>query len=112
MPHNAFNTLKSFQPSAGKSGQYYSLPELAKTFPNVKRLPFSIRVVLESPRGRYAIEIKRSLSPAPSKGLAQGASDISAVRRYIVYPGDTRFPCDAATEAVPMTSLMAELGGW
>jgi aconitate hydratase len=48
MAHNAFDTLRTFQPSAGKSGQYYSLPELAKTFPNVKRLPVSIRVVLES----------------------------------------------------------------
>jgi aconitate hydratase len=48
MPHNAFNTLKSFQPAAGKSGQYYSLPALAQTFPNVKRLPVSIRIVLES----------------------------------------------------------------
>src|SRR5690349_18277371 len=48
MAHNAFNTLKTFQPVAGKSGQYYSLPELAKTFPSVKRLPISIRIVLES----------------------------------------------------------------
>jgi aconitate hydratase A / 2-methylisocitrate dehydratase len=48
MPHNAFNTLKSFQTSTGKSGQVYSLPELAKTFPNVKRLPVSVRIVLES----------------------------------------------------------------
>src|SRR3954468_10926394 len=48
MAHNAFNTLKSFQPAAGKTGQYYSLPALAQTFPNVKRLPVSIRVVLES----------------------------------------------------------------
>ncbi len=48
MPHNAFNTLKTFQPAAGKSGQYYSLPALAATFPNVKRLPVSIRIVLES----------------------------------------------------------------
>src|SRR6185369_12345453 len=48
MAHNAFNTLKTFQPAAGKSGQYYSLPALAATFPNVKRLPVSIRIVLES----------------------------------------------------------------
>src|SRR5258708_28946678 len=48
MPHNSFNTLKTFQPSPGKSGQYYSLPALAATFPNVKRLPISIRIVLES----------------------------------------------------------------
>ncbi|MGZ5061534.1 MAG: aconitate hydratase AcnA [Usitatibacter sp.] len=48
MPHNAFNTLKTFQTSTGKSGQLYSLPALAATFPNVKRLPISIRIVLES----------------------------------------------------------------
>jgi aconitate hydratase len=48
MPHNAFNTLKTFQPAAGKTGQYYSLPALAATFPSVRRLPISIRIVLES----------------------------------------------------------------
>jgi aconitate hydratase A / 2-methylisocitrate dehydratase len=48
MAHNAFNTLKTFQPAAGKTGQYYSLPALAQAFPAVKRLPVSIRIVLES----------------------------------------------------------------
>ena len=48
MAHNSFNTLKTFQPSPGKTGQYYSLPALAQAFPNVKRLPISIRIVLES----------------------------------------------------------------
>ncbi len=48
MANNPFNTLKTFQPSAGKSGQYHSLPALAQAFPNVKRLPVSIRIVLES----------------------------------------------------------------
>ncbi len=46
--HNLHNTLQNFHTTAGKSGQYYSLPELAKTFPTVKRLPVSIRIVLES----------------------------------------------------------------
>jgi aconitate hydratase len=48
MPHNAFDTFKVFQPGPGKSGQFYSLPALAETFPSVKRLPVSIRIVLES----------------------------------------------------------------
>src|SRR5258706_4187631 len=47
MPHNAFNTLKTL-PGAPQAGQFYSLPELAKTFPSVARLPVSIRIVLES----------------------------------------------------------------
>ncbi len=48
MPHNAFDTLKTFQPAPGKTGQFYSLPALAEKFPNVRRLPVSIRIVLES----------------------------------------------------------------
>ena len=48
MPHNIHNTLKSFSLTSGKTGQYYSLPELAKTYPNVAKLPVSIRIVLES----------------------------------------------------------------
>jgi len=48
MPHNAFDTFKTFKTSTGKTGSLYSLPALAQTFPKVKRLPISIRVVLES----------------------------------------------------------------
>ena len=32
----------------GKRGSYFSLPELGKTFPNVNRMPHSMRIVLES----------------------------------------------------------------
>jgi aconitate hydratase len=45
---NTFDTLKSFQPAAGKTARYYSLPALAEKFPKVKRLPVSLRIVLES----------------------------------------------------------------
>jgi aconitate hydratase len=48
MPHNAFGTFKTFTTSTGKTASLYSLPALAATFPNVKRLPVSLRVVLES----------------------------------------------------------------
>ncbi|WP_026434601.1 aconitate hydratase [Acidovorax sp. JHL-9] len=41
-------TLKKFKTASGKSGQFYSLPALAKQFPQVSRLPVSIRIVLES----------------------------------------------------------------
>jgi aconitate hydratase len=47
MSHNAFNTAKTFQTGSGE-GKLYSLPELAKTFPSVNKLPVSIRIVLES----------------------------------------------------------------
>ncbi|MCZ8098132.1 MAG: aconitate hydratase AcnA, partial [Burkholderiales bacterium] len=48
MAHNAFKTLKELKLKSGKDGSFYSLPALAKTFPNVSRLPVSIRIVLES----------------------------------------------------------------
>ncbi|MDA8444654.1 aconitate hydratase [Paracidovorax valerianellae] len=49
VPRHAFaSTLKSFTTGSGKSGKFYSLQALAKQFPSVKRLPVSIRIVLES----------------------------------------------------------------
>jgi aconitate hydratase len=48
MPHAFANTLRTFQTASGKSGSFYSLPELEKTYPNISRLPVSIRIVLES----------------------------------------------------------------
>jgi len=48
-PAHAFaNTLKTFTTTSGKTGQLHSLPALARQFPNVKRLPLSLRIVLES----------------------------------------------------------------
>ncbi|MBL0125586.1 MAG: aconitate hydratase AcnA [Betaproteobacteria bacterium] len=48
MPHNLHNTHQTLTLKSGKTANYYSLPKLAETFPNVKRLPVSIRIVLES----------------------------------------------------------------
>src|SRR4029079_14539700 len=47
-PHAFGDTRKSFWTPSKKVGCFYSLPELAKRFPDVKRLPVSLRVVLES----------------------------------------------------------------
>src|SRR5258708_38182177 len=49
MPHNLFNALQSFAPTAGKTGQFYSLPQLEREGVGpISRLPVSIRIVLES----------------------------------------------------------------
>jgi aconitate hydratase len=49
MPHNLFNSLQTFTPADGKTGQLYSLPQLEKAgIGKVSRLPVSIRIVLES----------------------------------------------------------------
>ena len=54
---------------------------------------------------RYAIEVKRSLSPTVSKGFYLGCEDIKATKRYVVYPGKERYP---STDGIIVTSL-AEL---
>jgi uncharacterized protein len=64
-----------------------------------------IDLVFETPRGRHAIEIKRTLAPSISKGC----TDLDANTRHVVYPGTTRFPLDAETQAIPVTDLMAEI---
>ena len=43
-----YEELPSFKLSDSRVVHYYSLPDLAKKYPNVSRLPFSMRVVLES----------------------------------------------------------------
>ncbi|MDO4637730.1 MAG: aconitate hydratase AcnA [Lautropia sp.] len=48
MAHNIFDTLQTYTLASGKQASFYSLPALAKHFPNVSRLPVSIRIVLES----------------------------------------------------------------
>ena len=48
MPHAFANTVASFKTASGGSGKYFSLPKLAERYPNVKQLPVSIRLVLES----------------------------------------------------------------
>lgn len=42
------NFKKEFNFGKNKKGFYYSLPDLAKTYPNIQKLPVSLRIVLES----------------------------------------------------------------
>ena len=48
MSLNALDTLKDFTLKSGKTAKMHSLPALAEKYPNVKRLPVSVRIVLES----------------------------------------------------------------
>ena len=48
MPHAFASTLKTFKTASGKTGQFCSLPALTRQYPNIARLPVSLRIVLES----------------------------------------------------------------
>jgi uncharacterized protein len=58
---------------------------------------------------RYAIEIKRSLSPSLSKGFYMGSEDIGAEKRYVVYPGNEKFPLTKDVIAIPLADMVSEL---
>jgi aconitate hydratase len=47
-PHPFTATLDGFTTAGGVRGRFYSLPRLAQQFPNIHRLPVSLRIVLES----------------------------------------------------------------
>ncbi|UUX94655.1 aconitate hydratase AcnA [Aquabacterium sp. J223] len=47
-PHAFADTLQRFTTASGAGGQFYSLPALAQSLPGVRRLPVSLRLVLES----------------------------------------------------------------
>nr|WP_315187966.1 aconitate hydratase AcnA [uncultured Albidiferax sp.] len=47
-PHAFATTLQTFTTASGSTGQYWSLPALARQYPSIARLPVSIRIVLES----------------------------------------------------------------
>ncbi|MGQ3095892.1 MAG: aconitate hydratase AcnA, partial [Roseateles sp.] len=46
--HAFANTRADFKTASGTPGQFFSLPKLAETHPNVARMPVSLRIVLES----------------------------------------------------------------
>ena len=60
--------------------------------------------------GRWAIEVKRSISsPAPSKGFHLASDDVKATRRLVVYPGKEPYRIDAKTEVTPLDRLVRSL---
>ncbi len=73
MSHNLFNTLQTFKTEKGKSGQFYSLPQLEQEGVGpVSRLPVSIRIVLESVLRNFDGKRRRGGGRAHARQLAGG----------------------------------------
>lgn len=69
-----------------------------------------IDLVLEfKPGQRWAIEMKRSTSPALTKGFHIACEDLVAEKRFIVYPGDESYAIDKHTHVTPLGALMQTL---
>ena len=111
-PHTLFDTLQTFQYGAGKSGQYYSLPQLEKAGVGpVSKLPVSIRIVLESvlrnvDGTRVAEEDVRAL--ANWKAAAERTEEIPFVVARIVLQDFTGVPL--LVDLAAMRSAVSRLG--
>ena len=55
----------------------------------------------------WAVEIKRSLSPKVERGFHAACEDLAPMRKFVVYPGQERYPIAADIEAIPLTELAA-----
>ncbi len=58
---------------------------------------------------RWAIEIKRSVSPSLSRGFYTACEDIKATHKYVVYSGQDSFSLGQDVRAVSLFDLMGEL---
>lgn len=69
-----------------------------------------VDLVLTLPGGaRWAIEIKRNLSPKVERGFYHACEDLEPERRIVVYPGTEPFPLPNAIEVMSLHQLAQEL---
>lgn len=68
-------------------------------------------LVLELPRNRWrwAIEIKRGLTPNPGKGFHSARKALEPTCSFIVHSGDERYPLAKDIEAVGLKDMAAIL---
>ena len=57
-------------------------------------------------RDLWAVEVKRSLSPTPSRGFHVACDDVKATRRLLVYPGTDPYRLKGDVEVVPLTAVV------
>jgi predicted AAA+ superfamily ATPase len=112
-----FNTL-SGHPVAGPSWEGFVIENLLSAAPTGTASSFyrtsagaEIDLILDLPgaKGRWAIEVKRSLSPRVERGFHVARGDVGAHRSFVVYPGTTRYPLTAEVEAIGLHELAGEL---
>lgn len=107
------NTVRTFITGTGESGQFYSLPALAEQgFPSIKRMPVSLRIVLESVM-RHCDGLKVTKSDvcnlASWTAQQQGDYEIPFVVSRIVLQDFTGVPL--LVDLAAMRTKVAEIGG-
>ena len=104
-------------PVLGASWEGFVLESIIQSLSNKWRYSYyrtsgqtELDLVLEGARNEvFAIEIKRSIAPKVSKGFHSASDDIKATRKFVVYPGEDRFPLSHDTEAINLNAFFGEL---
>jgi predicted AAA+ superfamily ATPase len=87
------------------------LPEGGEAFFYRTRAGAEVDLVLLLPGGKvWAVEVKRSLAPKPSRGFHEALRDLRPEAAYVVYPGEETFPLTDRVMATPLGSLLQALG--
>jgi predicted AAA+ superfamily ATPase len=58
----------------------------------------------------WAVEVKRSLAPKAGRGFHAACEDLAPARRFVVYPGEARWPLADGVEVIGLDALCGELG--
>ncbi len=111
-----YNALAG-HPVVGASFEGFAVENLLSSAPAHASASFyrsaagaEIDLLLDPPgHGLWAIEIKRGLSPKPSKGFHIACEDLKPSRRFVVYSGSSRYPIGAKTEAIGLKEMAALL---
>jgi len=106
-------------PACGASWEGFVIENVISVLPEGSQAYFyrtaagaEIDLVLQFPKQRWAVEIKRSLSPAPTKGFHLGCEDLDVTGRWVVYPGEESYPLNAETQTIPLAKLIQKLEHW
>ena len=104
-------------PKLGDSFEGFVIEQLLSVTPSDTTSSFyrtaagaEIDLVLEFGLQRWAIEIRHSSAPSPSRGFHEGCRDIQATRQIVIYPGMETYTVRNGVEVLPITQLMNELG--
>ncbi len=101
-------------PCAGASWEGWVIEQIQNLIPRTWRMFFyrtsagaEIDLVLQPSASRplIAIEIKRTLSPKPTRGFLSAIADLEKVQSFFIYPGSEYYPLRTDIKALPVTQL-------
>ena len=106
-------------PIAGASWEGFVVETLLRAAPERTRASFyrtatgvEIDLVLELPGNRiWAVEIKRGLAPAVSRGFRVALADVAPERAFLVHGGEDRYPKGEGVEAIGLRAMAEALVG-